>query len=123
MRKTIHFAGLFLLAATYCWAMSMVTHSISIIDLPPNNETREDACFERVTVSFLFHSPQNKITVNNIQCITAQNEKILHHFAWPKQKTLEDIFKTTFIHYIWNTKGFQIRYRKADIIFPFHYFW
>lgn len=38
-------------------------------------------------------------------------------------KITEQFFANEFVQYISISKNFRINYRKANIIFPFHYFW
>ena len=38
-------------------------------------------------------------------------------------KLTEGIYSSSFSQYIAASYNFLIKYRKADIIFPFHYFW
>ncbi len=123
MKKIIHSAGLFILAMVYCYANSVATHSIGNLNILTNWNTEEDTYLERVSTSFFFHTPLKEITSSQVQNFSAHACKNLFHFDWAKQKTIEDLFETTYSRYIWRAENFQINYRKADLIFPFQYFW
>ncbi|MCK6691980.1 MAG: hypothetical protein L6Q97_07745 [Thermoanaerobaculia bacterium] len=42
---------------------------------------------------------------------------------WAVLKLAGQLFESRYAQYVAGSKSFLIRFRKADIVFPFHYFW
>ncbi len=50
--------------------------------------------------------------------------RIIHHTDHPSVVRFDEHFiARRFIQYIYYSYQIRVRYRKADILFPFHYFW
>jgi len=73
---------------------------------------------ELFTDSLLAESPVN--ISNNAPSTTLKNS-FNEFFAIVK--ITEQFFTNEFVQYISISKNFRIKYRKANMIFPFHYFW
>lgn len=124
MKKILRTAALFLLATIYCFAMNVVTQSI-VISFNYNSDVHsgEERYLERVYSIFFYHTPHNETASNTVQNFVAHEFKNLFHFIWATQETIENKFEKSFTLYTWNSENIQIRYRKTNLIFPFHNFW
>jgi|ADurb_Oil_02_Slu_FD_contig_31_424426_length_519_multi_3_in_0_out_0_1 uncharacterized membrane protein len=123
MKKILRTAALFLLATIYCFAMNVVTQSIVSFNYNSDVHSGEERYLERVYSIFFYHTPHNETASNTVQNFVAHEFKNLFHFIWATQETIENKFEKSFTLYTWNSENIQIRYRKTNLIFPFHNFW
>ena len=121
-KNSIRIFGSLLLAAFYCWGVLVFhpgfsnpyfskgtsTDRLSLYD-SANNYYRADAKTESYT-----NEPGQSPVVN-----------LKEGNASPAGMIYTDriLFTSRFSQYTKQAVSFFIRYRKADIIFPFHYFW
>ena len=123
MKKILRTAALFLLATIYCFAMNVVTQSIVSFNYNSDVHSGEERYLERVYSIFFYHTPHNETASNTVQNFVAHEFKNLFHFIWATQETIENKFEKSVTLYTWNSENIQIRYRKTNLIFPFHNFW
>lgn len=123
MKKILRTAALFLLATIYCFAMNVVTQSIVSFNYNSDVHSGEERYLELVYSIFFYHTPHNETASNTVQNFVAHEFKNLFHFIWATQETIENKFEKSFTLYTWNSENIQIRYRKTNLIFPFHNFW
>lgn len=76
-----------------------------------------------LTIIVEFSKNENTLQeINEIQVsISLKNNQNTNYFSF--SKITEGIYSSSFSQYTAAYYNFFIKYRKADIIFPFHYFW
>lgn len=123
MKNLIRNVGIVLLTVLYCVTISLVS------DISKNDGFSHKSSSEK---------EKNDLSVSIKQFSnTGQAESLVNPFSNSLPTTLKDssngfsaivkirelFFANEFSQYIFIARNFLIKYGKANIIFPFHYFW
>ncbi len=120
MRKIRDFFNVIFLSAVYCYALG----SLSFSHVKPiSDNTEKGAHFTSVSTdlfSGIVHSERNFSPSRNYS-----DPSFKTHLGgpWTLEKNQKAAFISQYSQYVSFSKNLRIRHRKADIIFPFHYFW
>lgn len=123
MNKIIRFAGILILTSIYCYAMSVVTYSIANFNIKHESDVEAETFVESVSSTFFFHTHPTEGQVNTFNNVLAHGFQNLFPSLHAKLKTIDHFFETKFTCYHSTFECFPLHYRKADLIFPFQYFW
>jgi hypothetical protein len=123
MNSNFRFTSVAFLTAIYCFAIGVVTKSLTYSDFKGNSTTSQEQYLSNFSTKLLCHTPQSESSVNNYNSPSASSFKNPFNGLWAICKTTEQLFETAFSQYTNISENFLIQHRKADIIFPFHYFW
>lgn len=123
MKNLFEISAIALLTVVYCVSISLVT------------DISQNSGFSTKTTS---EKEKKDLTVSvKLFSSTSQAENLVNPFSNSPQITFKNsnkgfsaivkirelFFANKFSQYIFTARNFLIKYRKANIIFPFHYFW
>jgi len=122
----IRILSVVLLTAIYCYAIGIATATSTQANPQYYSTTSEkEYCLDFSTKLF-YHTSQYESSVdncNNQPTLNIKNPFGFFNALWAHAKTTEQLFESVITQYINIAKNLLIRYRKSDLIFPFHYFW
>jgi hypothetical protein len=123
MKNSIRIIGVIILTAIYCFVVSTVTNTPISSDYE-NHQTTEKEQYRAIISNNLFcHTLEVESLSNSFEYFPVPNPKNLFNKHWSTTKFIEQLFESEFTQYYNFSINFLIKYRKSDIIFPFHYFW
>lgn len=120
MKKIGTYFGVLAFVTAYCYAISCVSaYNLS----PASNKTEKDKHVVAVSTDLFsgFVSPQRSFSSS--ENLPNPNFKTSFGGFWILEKTYKAVFLSKYTQYVSFAKNAVFRFRKADIIFPFHYFW
>jgi len=123
VKNSIRILSVFFLTAIYCFAISVVTKSLTHSDFHSNSTTSQEQYFSDFSTKLFCHTSQSESSTNNYINQPVPSFKNPFNGLWAIAKITEQIFETAFSQYTHISRNFLIQHRKTDIIFPFHYFW
>jgi len=125
MKNRLRFLGITSLIAGYCIAVISVSYSPKSFALDnPNSQTTEQKQYlAGLSKSLFHHTSESEGSVNSFINLPVPNVDNLIEKLWLISLSREQFFEATFTQYCHFFINFLIRYRKSDLIFPFHYFW
>ena len=113
----------FVLTAIYCFAMGMVVNSYSTTDFHKVSNKKSETNIAAVSTALFYHTPESESGVATADSHAPSNLKNPYTGIWALVNTTNALFVSKYAQYIKSSANFLIHYRKADLIFPFHYFW
>ena len=119
MRNFAKFSGMLILTVFYCLAISLVSNSSVIFD----NNSQKQSYFSSVSIDLFCNGPQTESSLRNLNNFPSPSFKNPFDRYTAAIKTADQLFKTEFGQYIKILRKTPVKSRKADLIFPFHYFW
>jgi hypothetical protein len=126
VKTKIRILSVVLLTAIYCYAIGIATATSTQANPQYYSTTSEkEYCLDFSTKLF-YHTSQYESSVdncNNQPTLNIKNPFGFFNALWAHAKTTEQLFESVITQYINIAKNLLIRYRKSDLIFPFHYFW
>jgi len=125
VKKLIKTAGAVLTAMLYSVAVYVAVAFMS----PPvspvfESQPSENRIFFEVSPSGILGIPLNQeTTVNLFSGAKYSDSDFQYKPHTASLKYAEKILTSEFVQYVFQSKNFPVRLRKADFLFPFHYFW
>ncbi|WP_339709435.1 hypothetical protein [uncultured Kriegella sp.] len=113
----------FALTAIYCFALGMVISSYGSTESPTDSHQHGETNIAAVSTALFYHTPESESGVTTADNHTPSNVKNPFDSVWALVNTTNVLFESKYAQYLKSSKNFLIHYRKADLIFPFHYFW
>jgi len=110
------------LIAVYCLAISAVNY----VPLSPNAsacKSNQKEYFSNVKADLHYHASPSESTVKAQANATTPGFNPIFTGPWLSVRASELLFESECSQYKFLSSGFLVRIRKADLIFPFHYFW
>ena len=123
MKKLFRILGIILLTALYFAAISFDGHISQNKDFTNKSAPEKGKTDSTVSVKQFINSSQAESLANPYSYTPPITFKNSFNEFLAIVKTTEQFFANEFVQYISISKNFRIKYRKANIIFPFHYFW
>lgn len=123
MKNLFKISGIALLIALYCATISFAGNNSQNSDFINKSDSEKEKTNSTVSVKLFSNTSQSESLANpysNTPPFTIKNS--FNEFL-AIVKIREQFFANEFTQYISISKNFRIKYRKANIIFPFHYFW
>lgn len=120
MKKSIRISSVILLTTLYCFSIGIGTKSLIYSDV---QTTSQEKYFLTIPSLLSLHTFQSDSSVNIFNNFSIPSCKNLFDGLWTNLKITEQFYETVFSQYTSFSINFLIHDRKADIIFPFHYFW
>jgi len=123
VKKLFRILGIILLTALYFAAISFDGHISQNKDFTNKSALEKGKADSTVSVKQFINSSQAESLANPYSYTPPITFKNSFNEFLAIVKTTEQFFANEFVQYISISKNFRIKYRKANIIFPFHYFW
>ena len=123
MKNDIKKTSVLVLIAIYCFAIGVFTTSINHYDVQTAQTTEQEKFLSTVSVNLYCHTTQLESSVSNLNDFSSPSFKNSFKNLWAFNKTVEQFFEFAFTQYEFFSINLLIRYRKTNIIFPFHCFW
>ncbi|MDD2563222.1 MAG: hypothetical protein PHU27_03275 [Salinivirgaceae bacterium] len=123
MKNNIRNWSVVLLIAIYCFAIGIVANSTIPYAIRDTQTTEQAKFFATVSTDLFYHTPQSENSYSNLIDFPAPTFKNPLNSYWVLNKTTEQYLAIAFSQYTFISRNFPIRYRKTNIIFPFHCFW
>jgi hypothetical protein len=125
VKKAFKIAGTFLTTILYSAAVFLVVEN-TLVPVSPGSESQSsyNHIFLEVCPPGILGIPQNQETTVNLFSEAKYSSSDFQYK--PFTACLKYAEKTTaseFVQYVFQSRNFPIRFRKADFLFPFHYFW
>lgn len=123
MKNRVRIFGVILLTAIYSLVVCFVNNTIYSSDNNSVKTSSQEVYFSTNTFDYLCHTTQSESFVNSISNLTAASLKNIVNGFSVTIKINEQLSDSQFAKYSYNTLNILVIYCKADIIFPFDYFW
>ncbi len=123
MKNTVRVLVVIFLAAIYCFAIAVVPKTVLYSGFQGSLNAEKEGYFTAVSTVLYSHTAPSESSVNHLNNLPAPSFKNPFDKLWTITKSSERLLVSGFSQYIIFSTNFLIHYRKADVIFPFHYFW
>lgn len=122
MKKQLKFFGIAVFVALYCFVIGVNSNSLKST-IKFTQQTAQENYFSVSSAGIIFHTPQTENTVNTVNKLPVFSGRNPLTGLWAMVKVTEQLLQNQFSHYGFFLKNFPIKFQKADIIYPFHFFW
>lgn len=120
MKKAAKYFGVLLFAAVYCFAVGRVsTSDVTYMAL----KTEKGKHITSVSTDLFSGLVSTFRSFSSSHSVSNPNLKNSLKGPWILEKTHKAVFISKYAQYVNSAKNLLVRHRKADYIFPFHYFW
>jgi hypothetical protein len=110
------------LIAVYCLTISAVNH-VSLSPAALSDSSNQKEYFSTVKAALHYHASPSENTVKARVNATIPGFNPIFIGTCLSVRASELLFESEFSQFKLLSRGLLIRFRKADLIFPFHYFW
>ena len=122
MKDSLRILQTLLLVTIYGLAVSAATHPTALTFL--ENKQTEKGQYITVSTNLFSHTAPTTSALNSfIGNFSVPDLNNLVEEQWLITESFNQLYKTEFSQYLYNSVNFPIAHRKANIIFPFHSFW
>jgi hypothetical protein len=122
VKKTFKIASVTFLMVIYCLAIGVVTESRVYSEYNKSSTSSQEKFISDLSTKILQHTAQSESATNNLNNLPLPSSKS-HFQGFDVLIAIEQLFKGEFSQYTNFSKNILVKHRKADFIFPFHYFW
>jgi len=123
VKNAIRFLGTTLFLLFCCFAAKPPV-SVTVADRALlSGISGEGVSFSKITKTSLFHTAPNESCGENQNGGSCTGAKTPFNSFWAVLWANERRYTSVYAHYVSISSALLIRHRKADLIFPFHYFW
>lgn len=126
MKTKIKILSVVLLTAIYCYAIGIAATTSAQVNPQYYSTTSEKEYCVDFSTKLFYHTAQYESSVdncNNQPTLNIKNPFSVFNIPGAHARVTEQLFESVITQYINIAKNLLIRYRKSDLIFPFHYFW
>ena len=121
MKKLVKPLTALFLASSYCLALGVASFSHSITAFQGDVAAERGGYFTAISVNLPGLASQIKTAANHFGEASAFDHSSAASGA--AIQAADYLAEGAFIHYAALAQFILVRYRKSDLIFPFHYFW
>jgi cytochrome c-type biogenesis protein CcmH/NrfF len=112
------------LTAVYCFAVIHATYSLKKIDFRNHQTTEQEQYLATIAKGLYCHTSSSENAGSSLNNSSVSKTNNVFDELWSSvSESREQLFEAKFTQYCNFAINFLIKYRKTDIIFPFHYFW
>lgn len=125
MKKAFKISGTVFLAVFYSIAVLLFTEIVTP-PVSPVSETHSAGnriLFEVSPSVYLGVPLAQKSSINHFNGATYSGPDFQYNEFSAYLKNAEKSISSEFVQYVFQAKNFPVQLRKADLLFPFHYFW
>lgn len=123
MENSLKLLGAILLVAVYSFGISSGSGSYTASAYLPADDVQSEVYWSDVSNKLSFHFSESEKLVSDIRTGSPLTFKTSFAQFLAFVQTSGQLLESGFTQYRRTSENLLIRYRKADIIFPFHYFW
>ena len=123
MKNGIKKLSMVFLMAVYCFAIGAVTTSFDSSNIQNHSTSSQKTYISDFSTTLFCHTAESEVSVTNFNNLPVPNFKNPFVGFWSVIKTREGFLEMVFTQYTAISRNVLVKYRKSDIIFPFHYFW
>lgn len=123
MESRFKIIGAILLTTLYCFAVNAVIYSSVGSDYDGTYRTEQEQYKTPLSQSLIFHTTSSGDSVNSFHNFSGLDFRNPLNIFQPLIHSAGALSDAEFTQYNQFSVNFPIRFRKADLIFPFHYFW
>lgn len=123
MKNKIKNTSIVLLIAIYCFALGIATESAIHYDFQNQPRAEQENFFSTISTNLFCHTSQSENSIKNFNDFPSPRFTDSYNSLWAVNKTTEHFLEIVFLQYNFFSKNLLIRFRKNNIIFPFHCFW
>jgi hypothetical protein len=123
MKNTVRFLAASFLFLSYSLAIGLASFADSGSAFSNNATAEKEGYFTAISGNLLSPTSQTKTAANHLGDSSASAFEGPLSAHWAANRAAERLIESEFSHYMASMRGLLIRYRKSDLIFPFHYFW
>lgn len=120
MKSRYKILGVLLLASIYGFGVGAVGRSMAPSEVVDSSQGNY---FSVAKTSLFCHVPQPESSFEKVQDYPAPSPNTFFTDNVGVQRLHDLLLRATVRHYLNFSINFLVRHRKADLIFPFHYFW
>lgn len=99
-----------------------VSRSVNLQHPEPQPDSGKKVCSASVTTHPFCRHPSSEHSLKSFNNTHSSFKNPFSGFG-AVLKLAGQLFESRYAQYVAGSKNFLIRFRKADIVFPFHYFW
>jgi hypothetical protein len=125
VKKTIKISGAIITALLYSIAVILFAENVSLqVSAVSEPQTACTRLLFETCPSGILGVPITQESINHIFAGSKYSESDFQSKKFSAcLKYCEKTFSSAFVQYVIQTKNFPVKLRKADFLFPFHYFW
>lgn len=123
MKDDFKKSSVLLLIAIYCFAIDVGSKSIALYDIQKTQTTEQEESISTVSANLLCHTSQTENSFTSLKDFPTPSLKKSVKSLWASTETAEQFFELAFSQYAFFSTNLLVRYRKTNIIYPFHCFW
>ena len=125
MKKVVSFFVTAMIILLYCFASGMINSGVSNSASihASGADVEEEGYYLAVSVNSIGSALQAETVTSPFNAPTFFSFKSSSYGYAALLKSAEKLFSSEFNRYISFLGNFTVKYRKSDLIFPFHYFW
>jgi hypothetical protein len=111
------------LLALYCLVIAAVVGTSTTPAVYVKSGKSDQQYFSSGSSSFSHHTTPTESSFSAFHNFLSNAPKLVFGGNGLLARVIEQLFTSKYIQHSLSTRSILIEYRKADIIFPFHYFW
>lgn len=112
-----------LLTTLYCFGIAVAAGPFAGAGEAVPVNTKSDYCQNNGSGDVCTHTSQSAFSSSNIVVLPAKPQKAASDALWAICAVADVLIIAGFSQYTNYSANVRIHFRKADLIFPFHYFW
>jgi hypothetical protein len=125
VKKVFKISGTVFTAVLYSIAVFLFTQYAPLPGTPGNKtlSTKNSIHLEAVPADFFGVPLTQESGINLFSGVKYSGSDFQYKAFSACLKSAERTISSAFIQYVFQAKNFPVKLRKADLLFPFHYFW
>lgn len=120
VKRVYKFLGVLLLASIYVFGIGVSSRAVIA---PDAGHSGQDTYFSAAKTTLFCDVPQPETSFDKVNDYPAPSPNVFFTGYVNVQRPHEMLLGATGRQYLRFSVNFLVRHRKADLIFPFHYFW
>ncbi|AVI51125.1 hypothetical protein C5O00_08035 [Pukyongia salina] len=123
MKDSVKHFGALILTAIYCFAVSIAANVPLNTEFQNNLNSGQEHNFAPTSHNLLSHTVQSEFSVEIVGIDPAPDTYDNTHNDTSLYNSKESVLSAEFTQYNNYSVNFLIQQRKADLLFPYHFFW
>ncbi len=123
MKNAYKFSVVIVIAVLYYFSTYILTVSPIVVNIQNEQGSEKgeliEHMFDNVVSNFLMSDNTNNFS----QVVASSLKKNQSVTNFSLNEVIDNSIQSEFLQYIYFSRNFLINFRKADLIFPFNYFW